>query len=134
MVVREEAGGKALAAYVVPRAGEALPADLRERLRALLPEHMVPSRLIALPELPLNANGKVDRRALAARDPVEAAGAEDFTPPRTPLEERLAAIWSEVLGQPRVGVHDDFFALGGHSLLAIRVLARIRRCSASSCR
>ncbi len=123
VVAREEAGGKALTAYVVPR-GEALPGDLDERLRSLLPEHMLPSRLVPLSELPLNANGKVDRRALAARDPLE-AGADGFAAPRTLLEERLAAIWSEVLEQPRVGVHDDFFALGGHSLLAIRVLAQI---------
>jgi amino acid adenylation domain-containing protein len=125
VVAREEAGGKALAAYVVPRAGEALPGDLGERLRALLPEHMLPSHLIALPELPLNANGKVDRRELAAWNPLEAADAESFTPPRTLLEERLAAIWREVLRHPRVGVHDDFFALGGHSLLAVRVLTQI---------
>ncbi len=126
VVAREEAGGKALVAYVVPRAGEALPGDLGERLRELLPEHMLPSRLVALPELPLNANGKVDRRELAAWDPAEVASAENFTPPRTLLEERMAAIWSEVLEQPRVGVHDDFFALGGHSLLAVRVLAQIQ--------
>ena len=108
------------------RVGEALPDDLEERLRALLPEHMIPSRLVALRELPLNANGKVDRRALAARDPLDTEGAGSVTPPRTLLEERLAAIWREVLEQPEIGVHDDFFALGGHSLLAIRVLAQIQ--------
>jgi amino acid adenylation domain-containing protein len=126
VVAREEAGGKALAAYVVPRAaGAVLPADLREHLRRLLPEHMLPSHLTALPGLPLTANGKVDRRALAVRLGEETAGAADLTLPRTLLEERLAEIWREVLGGARVGVHDDFFALGGHSLLAIRVLSRI---------
>jgi amino acid adenylation domain-containing protein len=132
VVVRDEAGGKALAAYVVPRApqgGESLPEDfdevLREHLRAVLPEYMLPAHLIALPALPLNANAKVDRRALAARAVRSAGDDPRHEAPRTPVEERLAAIWSEVLGVERIGVHDDFFALGGHSLLAIRALARI---------
>ena len=133
VVVRQEAGGKALAAYVVPRAAEApedgaaLPEGLREHLRAALPEYMLPAHLIPLAALPLNANGKVDRRDLAARPlPGGSPGADaGFVAPRTAAEERLAAIWSEVLGVERIGVHDDFFALGGHSLLAIRALARI---------
>ncbi len=125
LVVREEPGGKVLAAYVVPRRGEALPEDLREHLRASLPEFMVPAHLVALPELPLNANGKVDRRALAARLLPSGGLPAEYEAPRTPAEARLAAIWSEVLGIERVGRHEDFFALGGHSLLAIRVLARI---------
>jgi amino acid adenylation domain-containing protein len=125
VVVRDEPGGKALAAYVVPRGGGPLPEDLREHARAALPEYMRPAWLIALPELPLNANDKVDRRALAAREVRAAAASAVYEPPRTPVEERLAAIWGEVLGVERVGVHDDFFALGGHSLLAIRALARI---------
>ncbi len=125
VVVRDEPGGKALAAYVVPRGGESLPEDLREHARAALPEYMRPAYLIALPELPLNANDKVDRRALAAREVHAAAGSAAYEAPRSPMEERLAAIWSEVLAVERVGVHDDFFALGGHSLLAIRALARI---------
>ena len=124
VVVREEPAGKALAAYVVPREGDSLPEDLREHLRASLPEYMLPARLIALPGLPLTANGKVDRRALAARRLPDEEGAGRVLP-RTPAEEQLAAIWSEVLGVEQVGVHDDFFALGGHSLLAIRALARI---------
>jgi len=125
VVVRDEPGGKALAAYVVPRGGESLPGDLREHVRAALPEYMRPAYLIALPELPLNANDKVDRRALAAREVQAGAASAVYEAPRNPAEERLAAIWSEVLGVERVGVHDDFFALGGHSLLAIRALARI---------
>jgi amino acid adenylation domain-containing protein len=128
VVVRDEAGGKALAAYVVPRfpeGGEAVPEDLRQHLRAVLPEYMLPAHLIALPALPLNANGKVDRRALAERSLPGITENAGFVAPRTPVEERLAAIWSEVLGIERIGIHDDFFALGGHSLLAIRALARI---------
>ncbi|HEY4589269.1 MAG TPA: condensation domain-containing protein, partial [Thermoanaerobaculia bacterium] len=126
VVARETADGKALIAYGVPREGADLPADLREHLRAVLPEPMLPARLIPLPALPLTPNGKLDRRALAREPLPEEAAGEDLTPPRTPLEERLAAIWREVLGVERVGVHDDFLALGGHSLLAVRVLSRVQ--------
>ena len=132
VVVRDEVGGKALAAYVVPRAprgGGSVPEDLEERLRehlrAALPEYMLPAHLIALPALPLNANAKVDRRALIGRSLPGITENAGFVAPRTPVEARLAAIWSEVLRVGQVGVHDDFFALGGHSLLAIRALARI---------
>ncbi|HEY2292550.1 MAG TPA: amino acid adenylation domain-containing protein, partial [Thermoanaerobaculia bacterium] len=126
VVAREAADGKALIAYVVPREGEDLPADLREHLRAVLPEPMLPARLIPLAALPLTANGKLDRRALAREPLPEETAGEGLTPPRTPLEERLAAIWREVLGVERIGVHDDFLALGGHSLLAVRVLSRVQ--------
>jgi amino acid adenylation domain-containing protein len=115
-----------LVAYL---AGEETAADeLPEYLGQRLPEYMVPAVLVWLPSLPLSANGKLDRRALAALPPLgpDAAREEDETG-RTPLEETLAAIWAELLGVPRIGVHDDFFALGGHSLLATRVLSRVRR-------
>jgi len=113
-----------LVAFVAP----SLPDDLRSYLRERLPEPMIPTAWMALPMLPLNANGKVDRAALARRA-AEAgalvAGASDE--PRTPEEELLAGIWAELLGRERVGIHDDFFALGGHSLLATRVTARVSR-------
>ncbi|HEU0299006.1 MAG TPA: amino acid adenylation domain-containing protein, partial [Longimicrobium sp.] len=120
----DAAGGKRLVAYVV---GEemAAPAELREALRSTLPDYMVPSFIVPLEALPLNPNGKVDRRALPEPDFAEAA--EEYVAPRTPAEEVLAAIWAEVMGLERVGVHDDFFALGGHSLLATRVVSRIRK-------
>ncbi len=113
-----------LVAFVAP----SLPDDLRSYLRERLPEPMIPSAWLALPSLPLNANGKVDRAALARRVEeaeglVEDGGAE----PRTPDEELLAGIWAGLLGRERVGIHDDFFALGGHSLLATRVAARVSR-------
>ena len=128
VVVREHPGlGRHLVAWVVPRQGEEPPADLKDFLRSRLPEPLLPAFFAALPELPLSPNGKVDRRALAALEPGgEAAAAPGRVAPRTPLEARLAEIWSEVLGGGPVGVHDDFFALGGHSLLAIRVLSRIK--------
>ncbi|HEY0510454.1 MAG TPA: amino acid adenylation domain-containing protein [Thermoanaerobaculia bacterium] len=118
-------GGRRLVAYVVPQEpAAASPEELQDWLRGLLPDYMLPAAWVLLDEIPLTANGKLDLRALpeagAARD---AAG---FVAPRTPVEEVLAAIWSEVLGVMEIGRGDDFFALGGHSLLATRVLARIR--------
>jgi amino acid adenylation domain-containing protein len=121
-------GDPRLVAYFVPREGAETPsAELARHLATLLPAYMVPSRFVPLPALPLNANGKVDRRALPAPGAVPAAdAAEAFVAPRDPVEELLCGIWADVLGLPRVGVHDNFFALGGHSLLAPRTLSRLR--------
>ena len=90
---------------------------------------MIPAAWMALPALPLNANGKVDRAALARRaeEARGAGGGELGDAPRTPDEELLAGIWAGLLGRERVGIHDDFFALGGHSLLATRVVAQVSR-------
>ncbi|HEX6909123.1 MAG TPA: amino acid adenylation domain-containing protein, partial [Longimicrobium sp.] len=118
-----DVAARALVAYVVPADGAEV--DATELLRAAaegLPAYMVPSHLVVLPDLPLNANGKVDRAALPA--PVVEAAAH--VPPRTPAELAAARAWAEVLGVERVGVHDDFFALGGHSLLGTRVVTRLR--------
>jgi acyl carrier protein len=82
---------------------------------------MVPQDWVFLDALPLTPNGKVDRRALPAPD----RRIETMVAPRTPLEELVAEIWSEVLYLDRVGIHDSFWELGGHSLLATRVLARV---------
>ncbi len=98
------------------------PEALRTALRAQLPEHMVPSAFVGLTAWPLTANGKVDRRALPAPDVVEAASGKGYVAPRTPMEEAMCALWARLLGVPRVGVHDNFFALGGHSLMATRLL------------
>ncbi len=117
-----------LVAYVVGVEDAAVPEpeELRAFLRSRLPEAMVPAFFVPLAALPLTANGKVDRKALPAPRPavVEPAGA---TLPRTPGEERLAAIWREVLGLDSVGVHDNFFQLGGDSILSIQIVARARR-------
>ncbi|MBW3570023.1 MAG: amino acid adenylation domain-containing protein, partial [Gemmatimonadetes bacterium] len=122
VVVREDVPGeKRLVAYVVGQAGAE---ELRAHLRASLPDYMVPAAFVALDALPLNANGKVDRRALPVPD--FAAAEEAYVAPRTLVEEVLAAIWAEVLRVDRVGVDDDFFASGGHSLLATRVVSRVR--------
>src|SRR6185369_6379242 len=116
-----------LVAYVVARVGEepASESALRAYLKERLPAYMVPAGFVFLATLPLTANGKVDRRALPA--PEWGGGTTDPLVPRTPAEEVLAAIWSEVLGLDRVGTHDDFFSLGGHSLLATRVISRVRQ-------
>jgi len=124
-------GDKRLVAYVVPEAeggpwAEAEPA-VRAALARRLPDHMVPALFVALPGLPLTAHGKVDRRALLKLGTGEIAGPADATAPRSPVEEILAEIWSELLGVERVGVHDNFFRLGGDSILGIQVVARARR-------
>jgi amino acid adenylation domain-containing protein len=101
-------------------------AALRERLRAALPEYMIPAALVRLDALPLTPNGKVDRRALPAPSTeAVAAAARPYVAPRSPLEAQIADSWAQVLGVERVSVDDDFFALGGHSLLAMRVIARL---------
>ncbi len=119
----DEPGEKRLAAYVA--AGEEIGiAALRAALRSRLPEHMVPAHFVVLPELPLNLNGKVDRSALPMPDEAEPPGA-GWTAPRSPLEETIATVWSEVLRRERVGVNESFFDLGGHSLLLIQVQDRL---------
>jgi acyl carrier protein len=119
-------GEKRLVAWIVPADGSApAAAELREALRRTMPDYMVPSAFVTLDALPLTRNAKVDRAALPAPD--LDAGADAYVAPRTPAEEAIAAIWAEVLGIERVGVHDDFFAVGGHSLRATRVVSRIRQ-------
>ncbi|HEX3529114.1 MAG TPA: amino acid adenylation domain-containing protein, partial [Thermoanaerobaculia bacterium] len=125
------AGDQRLVAYVVTEEGEATsPAGLRARLATTLPPHMVPSYFVSLPALPLLANGKVDRRALPAPEEMDAGiGDERGAAPRTPAEEVLAGLWSDLLGAGLVGSvgrEDDFFARGGHSLLATQLVSRVR--------
>jgi hypothetical protein len=127
VLVREEVpGDPRLVAWLVPAQEQTLPdpAELRRRLRARLPEYMVPAAFVAVERIPLTANGKVDRRALPApvREGAERGG---YAAPRTHEEKTLAAIWAEVLGVERVGVHDSFFDLGGHSLLLPQVQRRV---------
>jgi amino acid adenylation domain-containing protein/FkbH-like protein len=125
VVVREdERGDNSLAAYVAAVGDRApSPAELRRYLQARLPEYMVPSAFVAIAELPLTANGKLDRKALPAVSPAVAVGGQG---PRTPVEEILAGIWAEVLRRESVGVKENFFDLGGHSLLATQLVSRVR--------
>ncbi|HWM07580.1 MAG TPA: amino acid adenylation domain-containing protein [Actinophytocola sp.] len=116
----------ALVAYLVPEAAAPEVAELRAHLLALLPENLVPSVFVALPEIPTTASGKVDRRALPDPAPNRLATPTMRTAPRTPAEHAIARIWADLLGHDEIGVHDDFFALGGNSLLATRVAFRLR--------
>jgi amino acid adenylation domain-containing protein len=126
VIVREDLpGDKRLVAYVVAEGASASPADLATYLEARLPAYMVPSAFVTLAEIPLTANGKVDRRALPAPD-LAAIEAEAHIAPRGPVEEGLAAIFAEVLRREDIGARDGFFALGGHSLLAAQAIARVR--------
>jgi acyl carrier protein len=126
-VARATGRQKRLVAYVVLSPGEkAVASDLREFLGAKLPEYMTPSSIVFLETLPQTPNGKVDRNALPAPELVRVAPEKSFVAPRTPVEEKLAAIWSEVLRVEKIGVYENFFDLGGHSLLAIQVMARVR--------
>ncbi|HEX9624441.1 MAG TPA: amino acid adenylation domain-containing protein [Streptosporangiaceae bacterium] len=116
-----------LVAYLVTRSGaDSAPAGLREWLREVLPDYMIPSAFVVLPALPLTGSGKIDYRALPEPDWGVSPGQASVAP-RTPTESRLAAIIAELLSLPApVGVSDNFFALGGHSLTATRLMARIR--------
>jgi len=124
VLVRQDASGDTqLFAWV---SGEATPAVLREHLKERLPQYMVPSALVPLERLPLTANGKIDRQALAALPIEPPASARDVAAARTPTEETLTAIWRELLGVESVGIEDDVFDLGAHSLMAMKALTRIR--------
>jgi acyl carrier protein len=85
---------------------------------------MVPALFMVLEALPLSPNGKLDRKAL----PAPQWQAREYRAPQTETEQQLASLWEELLGQPRVGLDDNFFVLGGHSLLATRVVAALRDC------
>ena len=125
VVVRGESAEDAiLVAFLVTRTNSADELDgVRERLARRLPGYLVPDRLVQIPELPLNPNGKLDRRALVAA-PLPELGTDEQA--HTELESEVSKIWCEVLSVPQVGRADDFFALGGQSMLASRMAARIR--------
>jgi hypothetical protein len=117
--------GDRLIAYVIPASALSSPTtqELRAHIGEFLPVYMVPDAFVTLAELPLNANGKVNRRALP---PPTATAAPVFVAPRTPLEAAVARVWCALLKRAEVGVHDNFFELGGHSLLAAQAAARMR--------
>ncbi|WP_164018688.1 non-ribosomal peptide synthetase [Pyxidicoccus trucidator] len=102
----------------------ALVPALRDFLQKQLPAYMVPTAFVLLDALPLNPNGKVDRKALPAPEATPQRPDEGFVPPRNPVEERLATLWAQVLRRERVGVQDNFFDLGGDSILSVQIVAR----------
>jgi acyl carrier protein len=100
---------------------------LRGFLAQRLPEHMIPSSITELKEVPLTSNGKIDRLAISRLEVSNRrVASKTFEAPRTPAETSLAEIWAEVLRLERVGIHDNFFEIGGHSLLATQVISRVR--------
>ncbi|HEX8276908.1 MAG TPA: amino acid adenylation domain-containing protein [Longimicrobiaceae bacterium] len=123
----DASGERRLVGWVVPADGAAPTVEsLRDGLLGRLPEYMVPAAFVVLEELPLTANGKVDRRALPEPDAARPELAGAYVEPRTDAERALARVWSEVLGVETVGARDNFFALGGDSIRSIRVVARAR--------
>ncbi|HEX5107390.1 MAG TPA: amino acid adenylation domain-containing protein [Vicinamibacterales bacterium] len=127
VVTRDDpAGGKRLVAYFTGRPAPSVSV-VREHLGHRLPSYMVPAALVALEAMPLTDHGKIDRRALPEPESERPELATSYVAPATPAEETLAAIWTQVLGVERIGVHDNFFALGGDSILSIRVLSLARR-------
>ncbi|MGA9378962.1 MAG: condensation domain-containing protein, partial [Phormidium sp.] len=127
VIAREDTpGDKRLVAYIVTETEATVTiTELRQYLKALLPEYMVPSAIVIQEALPLTPNGKIDRRALSTPD-FHNLQQEKYLAPRTPVEEILTLLWAEVLKLNPVGIHDNFFALGGHSLLATQLMSRIR--------
>jgi len=128
--VQEGVNGKHLVGYLVAADERLNPGErldrIKQRLRAELPEYMVPLHWLWLERLPLNANGKLDRKALPELE-IGQLHSQDYLAPRNELENTLAAIWAEVLKVDRVGVQDNFFELGGHSLLATQIASRVQK-------
>lgn len=118
--------GTHLVAYIVFRKGEsASEEDLRAYLRQYLPDYMIPSYFVVIDAMPLNANGKIDRKAL----PVPEVGSiqSNIVEPRTPGERALLGMWQKILGREKLSIHDNFFDVGGNSLLAMRLFSQIER-------
>ncbi|RDS90836.1 non-ribosomal peptide synthetase [Pseudomonas fluorescens] len=128
--VQDGVNGKHLVGYLVAADETLNPGErldrIKQRLRAELPEYMVPLHWLWLERLPLNANGKLDRKALPELE-IGQLHSQDYLAPRNELENTLAAIWAEVLKVDRVGVQDNFFELGGHSLLATQIASRVQK-------
>ncbi len=127
LALPDERGELRLVAYVAASDPASPPtaAALRERARAALPEHMVPSAIVVMETLPLTPNGKVDRKALPAPS-ASASGGDSHVAPRDAAEAALLAVWQDVLRVRPLGVRDNFFEAGGHSLLAVRLLAEVQ--------
>jgi acyl carrier protein len=128
VMTREDTPGNPyLVAYLVtPQDPAPASAELRQLLRATLPDYMVPATFVWLEALPLTLHGKVDRRALPAPERTRPELANAYVGARTPVEEKLTEIVAQLLGVEKVGIYDNFFELGGHSLLATQAMSRIR--------
>ena len=127
VAARGEDGDTRLIAYIVPMPGAKLTQNsLQQYLQRYLPDYMVPTAFVRMKELPLTANGKLDRAQLPAPTPDNTIGDSLRVAPSTPIEAKVVAIVSELLGLEQVGVNDNFFFLGGHSLLGTQLIARAR--------
>ncbi|KAF9345401.1 hypothetical protein BGX34_004801, partial [Mortierella sp. NVP85] len=125
-----DGSAKKLIGYVVAKPDDNLPNTLRSHLTACLPEYMVPAAIVRLDALPLNSNGKIDRKALPVPDS-DAFARHVYEEPQGETETAVARIWADLLHIDRVSRNDNFFALGGHSLLAVQMMERMRRISLS---
>ncbi|MDZ4343688.1 MAG: amino acid adenylation domain-containing protein [Candidatus Binatia bacterium] len=125
-LIREQPTGTHVRALPVGDRPLISAGEMRDFLATKLPEYMIPSSLVFLDALPLTFNGKVDRQGLLASGQDHANLQEKFEAPRTPVEELLTQIWSDVLKLDKIGIHDNFFELGGHSLLATQIVSRVR--------
>ncbi|MEC0505692.1 non-ribosomal peptide synthetase, partial [Bacillus subtilis] len=121
--VKDKGGNTAIAAYVTPEIADI--EALKSALKETLPDYMIPAFWVTLNELPVTANGKVDRKALPEPD-IE-AGSGEYKAPTTDMEELLAGIWQDVLGMSEVGVTDNFFSLGGDSIKGIQMASRLNQ-------
>ncbi|MDF5721897.1 MAG: amino acid adenylation domain-containing protein [Rhizonema sp. PD37] len=118
---------KRLVGYVVPNGAPPEPSNLRAILKESLPEYMIPAAFVFLDEMPLTAQGKVDRQALPAPDWSHGAARRTLVLPQSPAEKIICQVWQQVLGIDAVGVEDNYFELGGDSILALQVVTEMRR-------
>jgi amino acid adenylation domain-containing protein len=125
-VARDEGAGSVIIAYYVSKQ-ELEVGELRDLLSATVIRETVPNYFVHLKRIPLTLNGKVNYRALPTLEEAKQQRRRAFVAPRTPAEEKIAAVWAHFLGVERVSVDDNFFELGGHSLLATRIISRLRR-------
>lgn len=118
---------KIIIAYFVPRpeVADSFPIDLRNYIKAQLPDYMVPAQFIPVATIPLTPSGKVDVRKLPAPDFV--ASEQVYMAPTSDTEKALAEVWQAILNREKIGVHDNFFEIGGHSLLATQIVSRVRK-------
>ncbi len=136
MARKDLPGGMQLVAYVVPNEiepsngtelHESFIEGLKVHLQTVLPEYMIPAFFVVLPQLPLNTNGKVDKKQLPMPELRNTRMKAEHVAPRNDMERAVSAIWAKALGVAEIGVHDNFFDLGGHSIMGIQVLAHVEQ-------
>ncbi|MDP5138832.1 AMP-binding protein, partial [Rheinheimera baltica] len=123
VIAKEKEGSQYLAAYFVSNVKVDVE-QLRKNLAQQLPDHMVPTTFTVIDSIPVTINGKLDKKALP--EP-ELINRDNYTAPRNELEEKLCAIWQNVLGLEQVGIHDNFFRIGGNSITAIKLTSLSRK-------